>query len=106
MVGEGLASDVADGCMSDVGIGCTSDVGIGSIGTGVDVGSRKGVQVGKGVGVAGAGCRATTIRLITMLDANKRLITQKIIWLALRLGRLRLRLLTDSTSKRRSGIIP
>jgi hypothetical protein len=91
MVGEGRASDVADGC--------TSDVGTGSIGAGVDVGSKKGVQVGMGVGAAGAGCRATTIRLITMLDANKRLITQKIIWLALRLGRLRLRLLTDSTSK-------
>jgi hypothetical protein len=55
--------------------------------------------------VAGPG-RATMIRLMTMLAARTALMIQKRVWLALRLRRLRLRLLTETNLLKIGQIVP
>ena len=71
----------------------------------MDVGAQ--VQAGRGVGVeVGGPGRATTIRLMTMLAARTALMIQKRVWLALRLRRRRLRLLTRINLLKIGQIIP
>lgn len=80
-VGVSSGSDGPIGASVAVGVCVGVSVGV-LVGVGVSVG--RGVQVGKGVGVGlGGPGRATTIKLITMLPANRRLINQNMVWLKL-----------------------
>jgi hypothetical protein len=103
MVGVAVAGSGPDtgSVASRVGTDRAGDVGEASAvgegpavgeGGGVKVGSA--VQVGIGVGVATGGCKATMIRLRTMLTAIRALRTKMTVWLRLRFCFLRLRLLT------------
>jgi hypothetical protein len=99
-VGRVRPGEVADGVGG-------SGVGVEGSGKGVAVGIGVQVQTGRGVGatVAGPG-RATMIRLTTMLAARTALMIQKRVWLALRLRRRRLRLLTETNLLKIGQIIP
>jgi hypothetical protein len=94
----------------DVAIGGSGEgVTVAGSGEGMTVGDGAQVQAGRGVGVAGAVAgpgRATTIRLMTMLAARTALMIQNRVWLAVRLRRRRLRLLTEINLLKIGQIIP
>lgn len=110
-VGEAGAGPTGGSVTSTVGRVSAGKVGVGVSGSGegVTVADGAQVQAGRGVGVTGAvggPGRATMIRLMTMLAARTALMIQKRVWLALRLRRRRLRLLTEINLLKIGQIIP
>jgi hypothetical protein len=78
-----VGSRVGGGRVGDVGE--ASLVGAASlVSEGAGVGEGRGVQVGHGVGVGTGGCKATMIRLRTMLTAIRPLMIMMTVWLKLR----------------------